>query len=128
MLAVVKEPHIELSIGGATEKISELLEFIRTRYTVRVLTTIIRDDGGEAEDIRETAYWQENATPGRILAGYRHKHELTQEQLAEKSGIHHVVISAYENGKRRITRRAAAKLAKALGEDADTFYARLNVA
>ena len=129
MLAVVKEPRIELSLGGSRANIAEFLGYIRNRYTVRVLlTSVVAADDNQEEDIRDTAFWKENATPGRILAGYRHKHELTQEQLAEKSGIHHVVISAYENGKRTITQKAAARLAKALGEDADTFYARLNVA
>ena len=37
MLAVVKEPHIELSLGGASDKIAEFLAWIRNRYTVEVL-------------------------------------------------------------------------------------------
>jgi len=126
MLAVVKMPHIELSLGGEPKGIEEVLDFLRSRYVVEVLAPQVDDkEDEETVDIHDTDFWRENATPGRILAGYRHKHELTQEQLAEKSGIHHVVISAYENSKRRITHRAAVRLAKALDEDLATFYSRL---
>ena len=126
MLAVVKMPHIELSLGGEPKGIEEVLDFLRSRYVVEVLAPQVDDkEDEETVDIHDTDFWRENATPGRILAGYRHKHELTQEQLAEKSGIHHVVISAYENGKRKITHRAAVRLAKALDEDLATFYSRL---
>ena len=129
MLAVVKEPHIELSLGGEPGQVSELLSFLRSRYTIDILTSdrlSFEEDESEL-DVRETSFWRENATPGRLLAGYRLKHELTQEQLAQRCGLHHVVISAYETGKRKISRKAAIKLANALGENVDTFWARLQV-
>ena len=126
MLAVVKEPHIELSLGGEPEGVSEMLEYLRSRYTIEVFISASGDEGhSDSVDIHETDFWRQNATPGRILAGYRHKHGLTQEQLAEKSGIHHVVISAYENGRRKLSQKAAIRIAKALGEDADSFYVRV---
>ncbi len=56
-----------------------------------------------------------------MLAGYRHKHGVSQEELAEKSGITQSVISAYESGKRKITMRAAIKLGRALGEAPEKF-------
>ena len=123
MLAVVKKPHIELSLGGDNAEIAELLALLKTRYEITILASSEQNE--EPVDIHETDFWRENATPGRILAGYRHKHALTQIQLAEKCGIHHVVISAYENGKRRISQRAAVRIARALGEDEDTFFMRL---
>ena len=84
---------------------------------------VIRQNNGDDESVNvfETDFWKET-TPGMLLAGYRLKHEMTQEQLAEKSGIHHVVISAYENGKRKLSRKAAVKLAKALNEDPESFF------
>ncbi|MCR5381052.1 MAG: helix-turn-helix transcriptional regulator [Lentisphaeria bacterium] len=122
MLAVVKEPHIELSLSGASsEKLAEFLNLIRSRYTVIILTDQEDDDDEEYVDVFKTDYWK-NVTPGDLLAGTRLKHELTQEQLAEKSGIHQVVISAYETGRRKLSRRAAIKLAKAMGEEPDSFF------
>ena len=117
MLAVVKEPHIELSLSGASsEKIRDFLKLIRSQYTVIILTDQEADDEEEYVDVFKTDYWK-NVTPGDLL-----KHELTQEQLAEKSGIHQVVISAYETGRRKLSRRAAVKLAAAMGEDPDSFF------
>ena len=80
-----------------------------------------RCDDAEYVDVFKTDYWK-NVKPGDLLAGTRLKHELTQEQLAEKSGIHQVVISAYETGRRKLSRRAAIKLAKAMGEEPDSFF------
>ena len=126
MLAVVKEPHIELSLGGDPHGVSELLDFLRSRYTIEILVMPSEgDDDEETIDIRETDFWKQNATSARLLAGYRLKHGLTQVQLEERSGIHHAVISAYENGKRTISRKAAMKIAVALGEDPDSFCTRL---
>jgi len=84
---------------------------------------VIRQNNGDDESVNvfETDFWKET-TPGMLLAGYRLKHEMTQEQLAEKSGINHVVISAYENGKRKLSRKATVKLAKALDEDPESFF------
>lgn len=122
MLAVVKEPHIELSLSGASsEKIRDFLKLIRSQYTVIILTDQEADDDEEYVDVFKTDYWK-NVKPGDLLAGTRLKHELTQEQLAEKSGIHQVVISAYETGRRKLSRRAAVKLAAAMGEEPDSFF------
>lgn len=125
MLAVVKEPHIELSLGGDSNGIAEFLNLIRSRYTVEVLTgQDAADDEEEYEDAFETDFWK-GVTSGDLLAGTRLKHELTQEQLAEKSGIHQVVISAYETGRRKLSRRAAIKLAKAMDEDPEVFFRKI---
>ena len=127
MLAVVKEPHIELALNGIPADVLVLLEYISSHFAVEILSNQEDSaaDDEELVNIEETDWWKANATPGHVLAGYRLKHDMTQEQLAEKSGIHHVVISAYENDRRKISRRAAIRLARALGEDEDTFYTRL---
>jgi len=128
MLAVVKEPHIELFLGGKPEEVNEFLSFVRKRYSVEVLNPMDdSDDDDVAVDITTTDWWKENATPGHFLAGHRLHHELTQKQLSEKCGISSTSISAYENGKRKITRRVAIRIANALGEDPDKFLAWLNV-
>ena len=99
MLAIIKELRIELGLIGESDEITEFLKLIRSRYTVEVLTgQNTTDDDDEYEDAFETDFWK-GVTPGDLLVGTRLKHELTQEQLAEKSGIHQVVISAYETGR-----------------------------
>ena len=127
MLAVVKEPHIEISLGGMKSEIMALLQFISSRYAVEVLSQYEddADDDDEYVNIRDTEWWQINNTPGHVLEGYRLKHDMTQEQLAKKSGICSTVLSAYENNRRKISRRTAIRLARALGEDENTFYERL---
>ena len=122
MLAIIKELRIELGLIGESDGITEFLELIRSRYTVEILTgQDVADDDEEYENAFETDFWKE-ITPGDLLAGTRLKHELTQEQLAEKSGIHQVVISAYETGRRKLTRRAAMKLAQAMDENPEVFF------
>jgi len=51
------------------------------------------------------------------LRAYRHREDLTQKQLAERSGIPQHHISEMENGKRTIGRERAKKLAAALNCD-----------
>lgn len=125
MLAVVKEHHIEKKLGGETANTDELLAFLRSRYTIDVLQSSMIEDNEEDDDewvdIRDTDFWK-STTPGRLLAGFRLKHELTQKQLAQKLGIHPWIISAYERDKREITPEVAGNFARALGEDPDMFY------
>lgn len=70
----------------------------------------------------ESDFWKENATPGRIAAGFRLKHQMTQAQLAELTGIDQANISAYESGKRPLTQKAAIRIGEALGEDPEKFF------
>ena len=126
MLAVVKDPHIELSINGAANDVDALVDFIKGRYDVTVIVTgneqvEEQEDDEEYIDFFETDFWKET-TPGDLLAGTRLKHELTQKQLAELSGISYATISAYERGKQPLSRKAAIRLAKAMDEDPDCFF------
>lgn len=136
MLAVVKEPHIELSLNGSETDLNAFVNALRRDYDITIVVNVSAetatrqppagdDDDEGSVDIRDTDFWREMGTPGHLLAGARLKHGMTQEQLAEKSGIHHVTISAYENGRRKVSRRAAIRLARALGEDEATFYDKL---
>ena len=118
MLAVVKEPRIEISLSGASDKVKEFLDFIRDRYQISILSDNSDD---ESVDAFETAFWKQTS-PGDLLQGFRLKHGLSQKELAEKSGIPQTVISACENGKRKLTRRTAMKLAAALGENVEKFF------
>ncbi len=124
MLAVVKEPRIEISFAGSLENISEVLGYLRSRYEVDVLNyePSFDDDGDEKINVFESDFWKETAYPGSIAAGARLKHQLTQAQLAEMTGIAQPTIAAYESGKRPLSRKAAIKIGEALGEDPEKFF------
>lgn len=117
MLAVVKEPRIRLTLEGADQEVAEVLDFLGTRYPLEV----IEDDGEEVVDVRDADFWRQT-TPGGLLEGCRALHGLTQEQLAAKCGIRATTISAYERGRRRLTRKAAARLAAAMGEPPEVLF------
>ncbi len=57
---------------------------------------------------------EEELTPGAMLAGARGKEGLTQQQLAQMTGIPQRHISEMEHGKRPIGKETAKKLSKAL--------------
>ena len=58
---------------------------------------------------------------GTYLKGIRYREELTQEQLAELTGIPRRHISEMENGKRPIGKATARKLADVLHADYRVF-------
>ncbi|MDD2238241.1 MAG: helix-turn-helix transcriptional regulator [Kiritimatiellae bacterium] len=113
MLAVVKKPHIELSIQG--ENPSELLAWIRRKFVV----TIVSPAASSSIPIEETDFYREMEQNriGNLIAGARLKAELTQAQLAEKAGIRQNMVSDYENGKRNPSRAMLRKLSAAVGRD-----------
>lgn len=60
-------------------------------------------------------------TPGRTLAIYRERSEMTLVQLAEKVGTKYTNISAMENDRRTIGLRMAKKLGEVLNVDYTKF-------
>jgi ribosome-binding protein aMBF1 (putative translation factor) len=111
MLALVKKPHIELSIHG--ENVSELVAWIRKKYDVAVLADEPED---EFVSIESTEYWKEmeKNRVGNLLAGARLKAGLTQTQLAESLGIRQNMVSDYERGRRTYSDAMAKRLSKKL--------------
>ena len=111
MLAVVKKPHIELSIHG--EQVGELVAWIRKKYDVEVLAD---EPEGTFVSIESTAYWKEmeKNRVGNLLAGARLKAGLTQTQLAKKLGIGQNMVSDYERGRRTYSDAMAKRLSKTL--------------
>jgi len=109
MLAVVKKPHIELSLSG--EGAGEALAWLARKFDIAVLS-----DENESILIEETNFWREMNINrvGTLLNAARLKQGLTQKQLAEKSGIKQNMISDYEKGRRRLTKQMAAKFAEIL--------------
>jgi len=66
---------------------------------------------------RESVYFKDMPFPGSYLAGFRHREDMTQVELAERSGIPRRHISEMENGKRPIGKANAKKLADVLQID-----------
>ena len=75
-----------------------------------------REPSGEKSHSRhETLLFQEMDLPGIFLSGARYRSELTQEELARRTGILRRHISEMENGKRPVSKQQARKLAEVLG-------------
>ena len=111
MLALVKKPHIEISIHG--EHVSELVDWIRKKYDVAVLA---EEPEEEFVSIESTKYWKEmeKNRVGNLLAGARLKAGMTQAQLARKLGIRQNMVSDYERGRRIYSDAMAKRLSKTL--------------
>ena len=111
MLALVKKPHIELSIHG--ERVDELLAWIQKKYDVAVLADAPED---ELVSIESTDYWKEMEKNriGNLLAGARLKAGLTQAQLANRLGIRQNMVSDYEHGRRAYSNAMAKRLSAVL--------------
>ena len=110
MLALVKKPRIEISLQG--EQVDELIEWIRKKFEVSILTS----DSSDSIAVEETDFWKEMQSNriGNLLAGARLKAGLSQVQLAEKLGVRQNMISDYERGKRRLSQSMAKRIAKIL--------------
>jgi len=111
MLALVKKPHIELSIHG--EHVDELLAWIQKKFEIAVLAD---EPAGELVSIESTDYWREmeKNRVGNLLAGARLKAGLTQVQLAHELGIRQNMVSDYENGRRTYSDTMAKRLSAVL--------------
>jgi ribosome-binding protein aMBF1 (putative translation factor) len=111
MLALVKKPHIELSIQG--DQVEELVAWIRKKYELSVLST---EDGEDSLPVEETEFWKQmnRNRIGNLLAGARLKVGLTQGQLAKKLGIRQNMVSDYERGRRTLSPAMAARFSAVL--------------
>ena len=111
MLALVKTPHIEISLQG--ERVGELLAWIKKKYDVSVLAA---EPDDALVPIESTAYWRqmERNRIGNLLAGARLKAGLTQAQLAAKLGIRQNMVSDYERGRRTYSDAMAERLSGVL--------------
>ena len=110
MLALVKKPRIEISLQG--ENVEEVIEWIKKKYEVSILTS----EKTDSVSIEETDFWKEMQSNriGNLLAGARLKAGLTQAQVAKTLGVRQNMVSDYERGKRRLSPSMAKRFAKAL--------------
>jgi len=111
MLALVKKPHIELSMQG--DQVEELVAWIRKKYELSVLST---ENGEDSIPVEETEFWKQmdRNRVGNLLAGARLKAGLTQGQLAKKLGIRQNMVSDYERGRRSLSPAMAARFSAVL--------------
>jgi ribosome-binding protein aMBF1 (putative translation factor) len=115
MLALVKKPRIEISLQG--EHVDELIEWIRKKFEVSILTP----DNSESVPVEETDFWKEMQSNrvGNLLSAARLKANLSQAQLAAKLDVRQNMISDYERGKRRLTPAMAKRIAEILSIKVD---------
>lgn len=66
---------------------------------------------------REAFQYKDAELPRVFLSGARYREDMTQEELAKRTGIPRRHISEMENGKRPIGKQNARKLAEALNID-----------
>jgi ribosome-binding protein aMBF1 (putative translation factor) len=111
MLALVKKPHIEISLHG--EHVAEIVDWIKKRFEVTVLAEEPED---EFVSIESTEYWKEmeKNRVGNLLAGARLKAGLTQAQLADRLGIRQNMVSDYERGRRTYSDAMAKRISRTL--------------
>ncbi len=82
---------------------------------------LMRQEGVEEDKdyytVEEVFPYTAEELPRVYLRGIRYREDLTQKQLAELTGISVRHISQMENGKRRVDKELANKLAKVLNCD-----------
>lgn len=75
------------------------------------------DDSPVAWEILAKERLEKYKKTGLVLRGMRYRENLSQKELAEKTGISQNDISKMENGKRKVGEKVAIKLARALNID-----------
>ena len=122
MQAVVKTPHIEISVRGAAIP-PKLMDVLKEEYGQEL--SLVEDDGDEIVDVFETPLYKgikEKMTPGTYLRIYRENRGLTQQKLSDAlGGIPRQHISNMEHGRRSISLRMAKKLSLLLGAPIERF-------
>ena len=122
MLAVVKAPHTEISLTG--QGAQAVLTWLSKKFNVKVVSPDMTEN--ETVDIEDTEFWTEmnRNRVGNLLEAARLKAGLSQEQLADAVKIRQNMVSEYENGRRRLTRRMARRIAEVLKVKPERFFKR----
>lgn len=107
-----KHPTESVQFYGSPQTIRRLREYARSTGAIEAHDTVL------ASEVSPELVTNPHGT---YLKGIRYREELTQEQLAELSGIPRRHISEMENGKRPIGKVTARKLANILHADYRVF-------
>ncbi len=121
MQAVVKTPHIEITIKGDIPQ--KIITLLREEYGKKV--RLVKDEDDEYVNIIETDWYKKmkaEKTPADNMKIYRRIHKMTQEKLGEMlGGIPKQHISNMENGIRPISKNTAKRLAKIFSVSVERF-------
>jgi plasmid maintenance system antidote protein VapI len=73
--------------------------------------------------IEDTDFYKEMELnrAGNLLEAARIKADMSQKQLAEAIGIRQTMVSEFENGRRKVTRKMAGRFSKVLKVKAERF-------
>ncbi len=118
MLAVVKKPHIEMSINGEGTK--EAVEWLSRKFQLNVISGTVPE---AKTNIENTDFYREMELNrgGNLLEAARIKADMSQKQLADAIGIRQTMVSEFENGRRRITIKMAERFSKVLKVKTERF-------
>ena len=120
MLAVVKTPHIEITINGIVDNSLKL--FLKKQYGNKFK---IIDKDSELTDVTKSDWYKKiklSSTPGKKIRLYRLNQNMTQDALGRALGNfkrHHV--SEMESGKRGVSKETAIKLSKLFKKPIENF-------
>ena len=121
MQAVVKTPHIEITIKGDIPQ--KIITLLKKEYGKNVRLTKNSED--EYINIIETDWYKRmktEKTPADNMKIYRRIHKITQERLGKMLGdIPKQHISNMENGIRPISKITAKKLANIFNVSVERF-------
>lgn len=122
MQAVVKTPHIEISVKGA-EIPPKIINVLKEEYGRKL--KLVKDEGEELINVFETEWYKnikKDMTPGKYLRVYRENKGFTQAQLGTAlGGVPKQHVSNMENGSRPISLKMAKQLAKVLDTPVERF-------
>jgi DNA-binding XRE family transcriptional regulator len=121
MQAVVKTPHIEITIKGEIPK--KLITTLKEEFGKKV--HFINDTDDEYVNVFDTDWYKKikaEKKPGDNMKIYRKIHKMTQDKLGELlGGIPRQHISNMEHNIRPISKNNAKKLAKLFDVNVERF-------
>ena len=122
---------LELTKKHPTEGMVEICLRVPTRDSDRFMTAVrdlvakageqLRPVNDEGEPLYSVEEVFPDRSPGKMLVGARYREDLTQQQLADLTGIPRRHISEIENNRRTIGKERARRLAQALRVDYRVF-------
>ena len=120
MSEVAKRPHIEIKVGTRRPRLY-LVPKDKAQGLEKILKDYLIDNSLVSADKVFKQLDKKFSKIGNVLAGFRLRDGLTQTQLAKKVNTSQPTIAAIENGKRKIGKNLAFKLANFFKTDYKIF-------